>query len=79
VAIDLTPDSDVREVSSSIRDSLIRDLVEEHPEMMPVLAEHGFDLCCGGGHTVAEAASLHGVDVDDLVGELITAMRRVRG
>ena len=40
----------------------IRTLVEVYPPVMPVLARFGMDLCCGGGHTITEAAELHGLD-----------------
>jgi iron-sulfur cluster repair protein YtfE (RIC family) len=53
--------------------SLIRDLIERYPALMPVLDAHGLDLCCGGGHTVAEAAALHGLDLEALLMELDAA------
>jgi iron-sulfur cluster repair protein YtfE (RIC family) len=49
-------------------------LVEKHPELLPVLSRHGLDLCCGGGHTVAEAAQLHELDLDALVREIDAAI-----
>jgi iron-sulfur cluster repair protein YtfE (RIC family) len=49
---------------------LIRDLIERYPALMPVLDAHGLDLCCGGGHTVSEAAALHGLDLEALLVEL---------
>jgi regulator of cell morphogenesis and NO signaling len=53
---------------------LIRDLIERYPALMPVLDAHGLDLCCGGGHTVAEAAALHGLDLEALLVELDAAV-----
>jgi regulator of cell morphogenesis and NO signaling len=56
--------------------TLIRDLIAAHPETMSVLAPLGFDLCCGGGHPLGEAAELHGLDRDAVlaqVGEVIRA------
>jgi iron-sulfur cluster repair protein YtfE (RIC family) len=53
---------------------LIRDLIERYPAVMPVLDAHGLDLCCGGGHTVAEAAALHGLDLEALLVELDAAV-----
>ncbi len=50
----------------------IRRIVELHPEVMPILASHGLDLCCGGGHTVSEAARLHDLN-EELVTEQIVA------
>ena len=60
------------------RDALtlpIRELIERYPAAMPVLAAHGMDLCCGGGHSVPEAAALHGLDLDALLGQLATALK----
>ncbi|HYF62920.1 MAG TPA: DUF542 domain-containing protein [Herpetosiphonaceae bacterium] len=36
-------------------------IVERHPETMPVFAGFGIDLCCGGGLTIGQAASAHGL------------------
>jgi iron-sulfur cluster repair protein YtfE (RIC family) len=52
----------------------MRDLVERYPNLMPLLARFGFDLCCGGGHTVPEAARLHGLEVEPLVDEVSEAI-----
>jgi iron-sulfur cluster repair protein YtfE (RIC family) len=57
-----------QQFAEAIEHEPIRRIVELHPEVMPILAGHGLDLCCGGGHTIAEAARLHGLDA-----ELITA------
>jgi iron-sulfur cluster repair protein YtfE (RIC family) len=48
----------------------IRELIERYPAAMAVLDAHGIDLCCGGAHTVAEAAALHGLDLDGLLAQL---------
>lgn len=55
----------------------IRRVIELHPEVMPILAGHGLDLCCGGGHTIAEAVRLHELDAK-LVAEQIAAAIAVR-
>jgi len=49
-------------VQTSITDMLIRDLVEQYPDTMRVLAPLGIDLCCGGGHPLGEALDLHHID-----------------
>ena len=49
-------------VQVPLTDLLIRDLVEQYPETMRVLAPLGIDLCCGGGHPLGEALDLHGID-----------------
>lgn len=36
-------------------------IIEQHPETMPVFAKFGIDLCCGGGLTIGQAASAHGL------------------
>lgn len=51
-------------------DSLLAAVAERFPSTAPVLATHGFDLCCGGAKPVAMAARAHGVDLDQLLGEL---------
>jgi iron-sulfur cluster repair protein YtfE (RIC family) len=45
-----------------IVDILIRDLVEQYPDTMRILAPLGIDLCCGGGHPLGEALDLHEID-----------------
>jgi iron-sulfur cluster repair protein YtfE (RIC family) len=54
----------------------IRDLVEMYPLVMPVLAMHGMDLCCGGEHTVAEAVRLHGLDLPTIAEQIERAIGR---
>lgn len=48
----------------------INELVARHPETIEVFNRFGFDTCCGGGVTVAEAAQRDGVDADLVVAEL---------
>ncbi len=52
----------------------INDVVERYPQLMPVLASHGLDLCCGGPLTLRQAAEQHGLDLDALVAELTAAL-----
>lgn len=52
----------------------INALVDRHPSLMPILAGHGLDLCCGGPLTLAEAAERHGLDMAALIGEIERAM-----
>lgn len=52
----------------------INDLVTRHPELMPVLAGHGLDLCCGGPLTLREAAERHALDLEALLSELAGAL-----
>ncbi len=53
-------------------ESTVADVYERHPAAAPVLAEHGLDLCCGGGHTLEFAAQAHGLEPE----ELIAAVRK---
>lgn len=73
--------SSVREtttIRTDVHQMLIRDLVERYPEVMPILHQYGMDLCCGGGHTVPEAASLHGIEADSLISEILTTIQSGR-
>jgi iron-sulfur cluster repair protein YtfE (RIC family) len=63
------------EVDKVTRETLIRDLVEIYPVAMPVLQQHGIDVCCGGGLTVPAAAEAHGYDPDALVQQVQQAIR----
>ena len=65
------------QIAKMIDTEPIRRVVELHPEVMPILAGHGLDLCCGGGHTIAEAARLHELDAE-LLAEQIAAEVAVR-
>jgi iron-sulfur cluster repair protein YtfE (RIC family) len=60
------------QITGMIETETIRNVVELHPEVMPILAGHGLDLCCGGGHTIAAAVRLHKLDAE-LVTEQIAA------
>ena len=55
---------------AALTSTLIRDLVEAYPETMAVLAPLGIDLCCGGGHPLGEALSLHGLDRDAVLPQI---------
>jgi iron-sulfur cluster repair protein YtfE (RIC family) len=66
-----------KQIAAMIETEPIRRVVELYPEVMPILASHGLDLCCGGGHTIAEAVRLHELD-RELVTEEIAAAIAVR-
>lgn len=59
-------------IAEMIETQPMRKVIELHPEVMPILSSHGLDLCCGGGHTIAEAVRLHELD-GELVAEEIAA------
>lgn len=49
----------------------LRDIVDLEPRALEVLAPYGFDLCCGGGHTLGKALELHEVDPDVVLPQLV--------
>lgn len=54
----------------NVADQLIRDLVDENPDVMTLLAPYGLDLCCGGGHPLGEALDLHGIPREPVISEV---------
>jgi len=48
----------------------LADIVSAQPKVSPIMARHGFDMCCGGAKAVEVAARAHGVDLDQLLEEL---------
>jgi iron-sulfur cluster repair protein YtfE (RIC family) len=67
------PDTEQLEVK--LTTMLIRDLVEEHPEVMPILMQRGMDVCCGGGMTVPDAALAHQEDSVAIISEMLRTIR----
>lgn len=61
-----------------LEDMLIRDLVDRYPDAMPVLVTHGLDLCCGGGHMLAEALDLHGLPKDEVMSQVLDAITHIQ-
>jgi len=57
----ITPDSTVGEVFAA------------HEATSPVIAEHGFDLCCGGERSLEFVAAAHGIELESLLAELQAA------
>jgi hypothetical protein len=45
----------------------VKDVLARYPATAPVLAEVGFDLCCGGKHPLEFAAQAHGVELAPLL------------
>jgi regulator of cell morphogenesis and NO signaling len=62
-----------------IADSRVEEVARDNAAAIAVLNRHGIDICCGGGKTVREAATLHGVDLDELLGELEAAEQQTAG
>jgi iron-sulfur cluster repair protein YtfE (RIC family) len=42
---------------------------------MAILAPLGIDLCCGGGHALGEALSLHGIDQDVVLPQIAASIQ----
>jgi uncharacterized protein (DUF2249 family) len=74
----LTPDEFVvRFTQTGITgESTVAEVYDRHPAAAPILAEHGLDLCCGGGHTLEFAARAHGLEPEELVAALQAAASR---
>ena len=51
----------------------VKDVLARHPATASVLAQFGFDLCCGGRHPLAFAAQAHGVELPSLLARLQAA------
>lgn len=60
--------------TTSLSNTLIRDLVANAPQTMPVLASYGLDLCCGGGHSLSDACKAHELDYAQVVADLEAVM-----
>jgi hypothetical protein len=48
-------------------------VLARHPNTAAVLSEYGFDLCCGGKHSLEFASKAHGVDLPALLARLQSA------
>jgi iron-sulfur cluster repair protein YtfE (RIC family) len=59
---------------STVANQRIRGVVDRYPEVMPLLARHGINLCCGGEHTIAEAVRLHALNPDTIVTQIEDAV-----
>lgn len=53
----------------------VNDTIRRFPETVAVFKAFGIDSCCGGGKTIAEAATRHGIDAAMLLGILEEATR----
>jgi regulator of cell morphogenesis and NO signaling len=51
----------------------INDMIRLYPETVRVFHAYGLDACCGGGLPVVEAATRHGLDVEELLAALAAA------
>ena len=53
---------------------VVRDLVVKHPGLRMVMERLGVDYCCGGQHTLKEAAAEKGVDLKKVLDGLNAAL-----
>ncbi len=63
------------------KDTIIADLLREHPECIEVFDKHGMPcLTCAGADTgsISEGAMLHDVDMDLIISELRACYSRNR-
>lgn len=67
------------ETVANVSTWLIRDLVDQYPGTMAVLAPYGIGLCCGVGRQLGEALDLHGAPREETfstIREMIAAQGR---
>lgn len=61
------------------KESNIAQTIEKHPEVIPVLIDHGFGcIGCAAAHfeTFEEGAAAHGIDADELVKAMNKALKK---
>ncbi|GAA5528825.1 DUF542 domain-containing protein [Herpetosiphon gulosus] len=59
-----------------IAESTLAALAEAHPDVMAVLRQHGFDLCCGGGLSLSQAAQAHQIELAPIVADLTAILSK---
>lgn len=55
-------------------ESTVREVLDRHPATAELLAEAGFDACCGGVHALEHAARAHGKNLGELLRRLQAAV-----
>jgi uncharacterized protein (DUF2249 family) len=64
----------VRFAQTGIRPSTpVQVVMGRYPATAPLFAEYGFDLCCGGRHSLEFAAKAHGVELATVLARLQAA------
>jgi hypothetical protein len=64
----------VRFAPTGIRPSTpVQVVLGRYPATAPLFAEYGFDLCCGGKHSLEFAAKAHGVELAAVLARLQAA------
>jgi regulator of cell morphogenesis and NO signaling len=64
---------DTKRTSISADDTL-NDIVMRYPKALPILDAYGLDTCCGGGISLRETASRHGLSLDAIMKSLEEAL-----
>jgi len=57
-------------------DMTVRTILDRWPASEAVLVQRGLDLCCGGAHPLRMAAQAHGQKPDDVLSEVLAAVRK---
>lgn len=55
-------------------DMTVRRILDRWPEIEPLLAQRGLDLCCGGVHPLRMAAQARGLNPDAVIAEIRMAL-----
>ncbi len=59
-----------------IAETTLATLAETNPDVMAVLRQHGFDLCCGGGLSLSQAAQAHHLELAPIVADLTAILAK---
>lgn len=51
-------------------DTTVNEAIRRIPEAVAVFHDRGIDGCCGGALPIGEACARHGIDPDEVLGEL---------
>lgn len=53
----------------------LNEIVARYPQSLPVLQRFGLDTCCGGSLPLRTAVEHHGLDLEQVISELRTAIK----
>lgn len=57
-----------------LRDLQLKEITERWPITLTVFHQYGMDACCGGTLSLAKAARIHELDVDQLEAQLTAVL-----
>ncbi|MFN3483887.1 MAG: DUF542 domain-containing protein [Planctomycetota bacterium] len=69
--MELAPETDVK-VDLSMT---LAEIARRYPETLKVFARHQIELCCGSWMTLEEAARWYGLDLEELIEEVLGAIQ----